>query len=37
VTTAHPGEGLSEVLSRADEAMYQSKSNGRDRVSTLAE
>lgn len=37
VTSAHPGEGMAEVLSRADEAMYQSKSHGRDRVSTLAE
>jgi diguanylate cyclase (GGDEF)-like protein len=37
VTTALPGESMAEVLSRADEAMYQSKSNGRDRVSLLAE
>jgi diguanylate cyclase (GGDEF)-like protein len=35
VTVAHPGEGMAEVLSRADEAMYQSKSGGRDRVSML--
>jgi diguanylate cyclase (GGDEF)-like protein len=35
VTIAHPGEGMAEVLSRADEAMYQSKSGGRDRVSML--
>ncbi|MHB1086090.1 MAG: GGDEF domain-containing protein [Thiobacillus sp.] len=35
VTAARPGETMAEVLSRADEAMYQSKSNGRDRVSML--
>lgn len=35
VTTARPGEGMAEVLSRADEAMYHSKSTGRDRVSLL--
>ncbi len=37
VTAARLGEGMAEVLSRADEAMYQSKSHGRDRVSMLAE
>jgi diguanylate cyclase (GGDEF)-like protein len=37
VTLAHPGEGMAEVLSRADEAMYLSKSGGRDRVTTLLE
>lgn len=35
VTVAQPGEGMAEVLSRADEAMYQSKSTSRDRVSLL--
>ncbi|MHB1091399.1 GGDEF domain-containing protein [Thiobacillus sp.] len=35
VTVARPGETMAEVLSRADEAMYQSKSHGRDRVSVL--
>lgn len=33
VTQARPGEGMSHVLARADEAMYQSKSAGRNRVS----
>lgn len=37
VTAAQPGETMAEVLSRADEAMYQSKSQGRDRVSVLME
>lgn len=37
VTTALTGESMAEVLSRADEAMYQAKSNGRDRVSMLVE
>jgi len=37
VTVAHSGEGMAEVLSRADEAMYQSKSGGRDRVTMLLE
>lgn len=37
VTIAHPGESMPEVLSRADEAMYLSKSSGRDRVSVLLE
>ncbi|MFH1819011.1 MAG: GGDEF domain-containing protein [Pseudomonadota bacterium] len=37
VTAARPGETMTEVLSRADEAMYQSKSHGRDRVSVLME
>jgi len=36
VTLARPGETMAEVLSRADEAMYQTKSRGRDRVSMLA-
>lgn len=35
VTVAQPGEGMAEVLSRADEAMYQSKSTSRDRVTLL--
>ncbi|WP_296823040.1 GGDEF domain-containing protein [Thiobacillus sp.] len=37
VTAARPGETMTEVLSRADEAMYQSKSHGRDQVSVLME
>ncbi|MDP1862490.1 MAG: GGDEF domain-containing protein [Thiobacillus sp.] len=37
VTAARTGETMAEVLSRADEAMYQSKSHGRDRVSMLLE
>ncbi|OHE59945.1 MAG: hypothetical protein A2X71_08985 [Thiobacillus sp. GWE1_62_9] len=37
VTTARPGESMPEVLSRADEAMYLSKSGGRDRVTLLLE
>lgn len=37
VTLARRGESMSEVLSRADEAMYLSKSGGRDRVTTLVE
>jgi diguanylate cyclase (GGDEF)-like protein len=37
VTIARPGETMAEVLSRADEAMYQSKSQGRDQVSMLVE
>jgi len=37
VTIALPDESMSEVLSRVDEAMYQSKANGRDRVTMLAE
>jgi diguanylate cyclase (GGDEF)-like protein len=35
VTLARAGEGMAEVLSRADEAMYLSKEAGRDRVSVL--
>lgn len=35
VTLARRGESMSEVLSRADEAMYLSKSGGRDCVTTL--
>ncbi|MFZ5575148.1 MAG: GGDEF domain-containing protein [Pseudomonadota bacterium] len=35
VTLARRGESMSEVLSRADEAMYLSKAGGRDRVTTL--
>ena len=35
VTVAQPGESMSEVLSRADEAMYHSKSTSRDRVTLL--
>jgi diguanylate cyclase (GGDEF)-like protein len=35
VTVAQPGESMAEVLSRADEAMYQSKSASRDRVTLL--
>lgn len=35
VTLARPGETMTEMLSRADEAMYLSKSGGRDRVTTL--
>lgn len=35
VTLARPGETMAEVLSRADEAMYLSKSGGRNRVTTL--
>ena len=35
VTLARRGESMSEVLSRADEAMYLSKAAGRDRVTTL--
>ncbi|MDO9467799.1 MAG: GGDEF domain-containing protein [Thiobacillus sp.] len=37
VTLARRGESMAEVLSRADEAMYQSKSGGRDRVTTLVD
>jgi len=37
VTLAQRGESMAEVLSRADEAMYQSKSGGRDRVTTLVD
>ncbi len=37
VTAARSGETMAEVLSRADEAMYQAKSHGRDRVSVLTE
>jgi len=37
VTIARPGESMAEVLSRADEAMYLSKSGGRDRVTMLHE
>ncbi len=37
VATALPADSMAEVLSRADEAMYQAKSNGRDRVSLLLE
>ena len=37
VTLARRGERMAEVLSRADEAMYQSKSGGRDCVTTLAD
>lgn len=37
VTTARPNESIPEVLSRADEAMYLSKSTGRDRVTVLVE
>lgn len=37
VTVARRGESMAEVLSRADEAMYLSKSNGRDRVSALTD
>lgn len=37
VTLARRGESMAEVLSRADETMYQSKSGGRDRVSTLVD
>ncbi|MEW5966631.1 MAG: GGDEF domain-containing protein [Pseudomonadota bacterium] len=37
VTLARPGETMAEVLSRADEAMYLSKSGGRDRVTTLVD
>lgn len=35
VTQAQPGEGMAHVLARADQAMYQSKTAGRDRVSLL--
>jgi diguanylate cyclase (GGDEF)-like protein len=33
VAERRPGEALTELLSRADEALYYSKENGRDRVS----
>ena len=32
----HPGEELSALIQRADKAMYLSKENGRDRISTLS-
>ncbi|HEU4620750.1 MAG TPA: GGDEF domain-containing protein [Burkholderiaceae bacterium] len=35
VTLMHPGESLSQVLSRADEALYQAKSTGKNRVCTV--
>lgn len=35
VTQALPGEGMAQVLARADGAMYQSKAAGRNRVSML--
>lgn len=37
VAVARRGETMPEVLSRADEAMYLSKSGGRDRVTTLVD
>lgn len=34
VASARPGEGLSEVIGRADTALYRAKKQGRDRVET---
>ncbi|MFH1982479.1 MAG: diguanylate cyclase [Pseudomonadota bacterium] len=35
VTEYHPGEAVTEFVQRADKAMYVSKENGRNRVSSL--
>lgn len=37
VILAKPKESMAQVLARADKAMYQSKDQGRDRVTLLAE
>jgi diguanylate cyclase (GGDEF)-like protein len=37
VAQLRPGESLSDVLRRADQATYQAKNNGRDRVCSAAE
>lgn len=36
ISEYHPGEELSSLVQRADKAMYLSKKNGRDRISTLS-
>ena len=36
VAELHPGEGFSDLLRRADEALYQAKGDGRDRVRVSA-
>jgi diguanylate cyclase (GGDEF)-like protein/PAS domain S-box-containing protein len=36
VTLALPGEGLDVLLARADDAMYQAKEQGRNRVAAIA-
>jgi diguanylate cyclase (GGDEF)-like protein len=36
ITVVDPGEPVSQILHRADQALYQAKSAGRDRVCTLA-
>ena len=35
VTLSHPVEGVDDVIARADEAMYEAKRAGRDRVAAL--